>query len=178
LIEKAYVLFGPPGAGKTVVLKILVAALDCQVVSMSGLIKHYRPEFIPTMAKGGLIPDEVVIELLSAHTPKAPKVAFDGAPRTKVQSAFMMDKLLKGAQVISFGMDIPEEESRRRVLEVRTKEEDRSDAKPEVFERRMDFYKLHKIDVVEHLKLNSRFVGLNARVPIPHVRSQVFLSLS
>ena len=100
------VLFGPPGAGKGTQAKRLVDILRLPQVSTGDLMRAERAsgsalgkQFDEYMSKGLLVPDGLVLELLTQRLaqPDAKKgVIFDGYPRT-VPQAEALDTMLEAA---------------------------------------------------------------------------------
>ena len=100
------VLFGPPGAGKGTQAKRLVDILGLPQVSTGDLMRAERAsgsdlgkQFDQFMSKGLLVPDGLVLELLTQRLARADAkkgVIFDGYPRT-VPQAEALDAMLVAA---------------------------------------------------------------------------------
>lgn len=99
------VLFGPPGAGKGTQAVRLVENLGVPQISTGDLMRAERASgselgkrFDDYMNKGQLVPDELVVELLTNRLKKddaAKGAIFDGYPRT-VPQAETLDQILSG----------------------------------------------------------------------------------
>jgi adenylate kinase len=122
------VLFGPPGSGKGTQSEKLIALYGLKHLSTGDLLRSEIAAQTPLgmeaktiMDKGQLVPDEVVIGMISTAleaNPQARGFLFDGFPRTVAQ-AEALDKLLelKGTQInIMLGLEVDQEELVKRLL--------------------------------------------------------------
>jgi adenylate kinase len=122
------VLFGPPGSGKGTQSEKLIAQYGLKHLSTGDLLRSEIAAQTPLgmeaktiMDKGQLVPDEVVIGMISAAleaNPQAKGFLFDGFPRTVAQ-AEALDKLLelKGTQInVMLALEVDEEELVKRLL--------------------------------------------------------------
>lgn len=132
------ILFGPPGSGKGTQSERLIAKYGLKHLSTGDLLRSEIAGQTPLgmeakklMDKGQLVPDEVVIGMISSAVdanPQAKGFLFDGFPRTVAQ-AEALDKLLKlkGTQIHAMiSMLVSEEELVKRLLN-RGKTSGRSD---------------------------------------------------
>ncbi len=97
------ILFGPPGSGKGTQSERLIAKFGLKHLSTGDILRSEIAnktalglEAKTLMDKGELVPDEVVIGMISAAldaNPDANGFLFDGFPRTKAQSV-ALDNLL------------------------------------------------------------------------------------
>ena len=145
------VLFGPPGSGKGTQSVNIVAAYQLQHISTGDLLRDevsrqttLGVEAKKYMDQGLLVPDEVVIGMISSkidESPDARGFIFDGFPRTRAQ-AEALDKLLefKNTQIhLVLALEVPEQELVRRLLS-RGETSGRSDDTEEVITRRIKEY--------------------------------------
>ncbi|MBX2926017.1 MAG: adenylate kinase [Chitinophagaceae bacterium] len=167
------ILFGPPGSGKGTQSEKLIAKYELKHLSTGDLLRSEIANQTPLgleaksfMDKGQLVPDEVVIGMISSALdghPEAKGFLFDGFPRTEAQ-AEALDKLLKLKKTaihLMLALDVSEEELVKRLLG-RGKTSGRSDdTNEEVIRARIveyhkktspvaDYYA--KFDKVKHIK--------------------------
>ena len=122
------ILFGPPGSGKGTQSEKLIAKYGLKHLSTGDLLRSEISNKTPLgleaksmMDKGQLVPDEVVIGMISSaleSNPDAKGFLFDGFPRTSAQ-AEALDKLLelKNTSIIMMlAMVVSEEELVSRLL--------------------------------------------------------------
>jgi adenylate kinase len=98
------ILFGPPGSGKGTQSERLIAKYGLKHLGTGDLLRSEIAGQTPLglaaksyMDKGMLVPDEVVIEMISSaldNNPGANGFLFDGFPRTTAQ-AEALDKLVQ-----------------------------------------------------------------------------------
>src|ERR1700744_715464 len=122
------ILFGPPGSGKGTQSERLIAKYGLKHLSTGDILRSEIAGQTPLgmaarsfMEKGQLVPDEVVIEMISSaldNNPRAHGFLFDGFPRTTAQ-AEALDKLLaqKGTSIaIVLALQVSEGELVKRLL--------------------------------------------------------------
>ncbi len=122
------ILFGPPGSGKGTQSEKLIEKYGLKHLSTGDLLRSEIAAKTPLgleaknfMDKGQLVPDEVVIGMISTALDANPHVAgflFDGFPRTEAQSE-ALDKLLKLKKTeigVVLALIVTEEELIKRLL--------------------------------------------------------------
>ncbi len=122
------ILFGPPGSGKGTQSEKLIAAYGLIHLSTGDLLRSEIARQTPLgleakhiMDKGQLVPDEVVIGMISSAldaNPASKGFLFDGFPRTVAQSE-ALDKLLhlKNTEIgVVLALEVSEEELVKRLL--------------------------------------------------------------
>ena len=122
------ILFGPPGSGKGTQSEKLIEAYGLKHLSTGDLLRSEIARQTPLgleaksiMDKGQLVPDEVVIGMISSaieSNPEAKGFLFDGFPRTVAQSE-ALDKLLKLKNTeigVVLAMEVGEEARVKRLL--------------------------------------------------------------
>lgn len=167
------ILFGPPGSGKGTQSEKLIAKYRLKHLSTGDLLRSEIAAQTPLgleaknfMDKGQLVPDEVVIGMISTAldaNQDAEGFLFDGFPRTEAQ-AEALDKLLKLKKTsihLMLALDVSEDELISRLLN-RGKTSGRSDDTNETVIRARiaeyhkktstvaDYY--NKFDKVRHVK--------------------------
>ena len=165
------ILFGPPGSGKGTQSQNIVDTYKLQHISTGDLLREEVSNQSPLglearkyMDQGMLVPDEVVIGMISSkidETPDARGFIFDGFPRTKEQ-AEALDKLLefKNTSIdLVLSLEVPEQELVKRLLH-RGETSGRSDDNEEVISRRIKEYHSKTAPVAGHYDAQGKFVGL------------------
>ncbi len=122
------ILFGPPGSGKGTQSEKLTVKYNLKHLSTGDLLRSEIHNQTPLgneakklMDKGHLVPDEVVIGMISSALDSNPKCygfLFDGFPRTSAQ-AEALDKLLdlkKAPITAMLALEVSEEELVKRLL--------------------------------------------------------------
>ncbi len=122
------ILFGPPGSGKGTQSEKIIAKYNLVHLSTGDLLRSeisrqtaLGVEAKKIMDRGELVPDEVVIGMISSaleNNPDAEGFLFDGFPRTAAQ-AKALDALLKLKQSsinVMLALDVSEDELIKRLL--------------------------------------------------------------
>jgi len=146
------ILFGPPGSGKGTQSSNIVQHYRLLHVSTGDLLRDEVSRQTPLgveakkyMDQGLLVPDEVVIGMISSkidESPDARGFIFDGFPRTRAQ-AEALDKLLefKNTQIhLVLSLEVPEEELMKRLIG-RGETSGRSDDNEEIITKRIKEYR-------------------------------------
>lgn len=145
------VLFGPPGSGKGTQSANILKTYNLQHISTGDLLRDEVTRQTPLgveakkfMDQGMLVPDEVVIGMISSKIDEnqhARGFIFDGFPRTKAQ-AEALDKLLefKNTEIsLVLSLEVPEQELVTRLLG-RGATSGRSDDNEEIIAKRIKEY--------------------------------------
>lgn len=153
------VLFGPPGSGKGTQSEKLIEKYGLIHLSTGDLLRKEMKAGTPLgneakslIEKGQLVPDEVVVGMISSAleaNPKARGFLFDGFPRTIAQ-AQALDKLLalkKTAIHAVLFLMVNEEELIKRLVGRAQTSGRMDDADPEVQRKRQDVYKNETLPV-------------------------------
>ena len=122
------ILFGPPGSGKGTQSEKIIAAYGLIHLSTGDILRREISAGTPLgleakslMDKGILVPDEVVVGMISSaldNNPGAKGFLFDGFPRTEAQSV-ALDKLLaeKNTAIgVVLALDVSRDELLKRLL--------------------------------------------------------------
>lgn len=166
------ILFGPPGSGKGTQSEKLIAKYGFKHLATGDILRAeianktaLGMEAKSLMDKGQLVPDEVVIGMIStaldAH-PDVPGFLFDGFPRTTAQ-AEALDKLLKLKETeigVVLALQVPDEELISRMLN-RAKTSGRADDADENVQRnRLEIYKRDTLPVAAHYSKQDKVVNI------------------
>lgn len=181
------ILFGPPGSGKGTQAQKLVEKYKLLHISTGDLLRSELKAATPLgieakkyIDKGELVPDEVVIGMISSqlnqYIGKVKGFIFDGFPRTQAQ-AEALDKLLEFkdtsiTQVLA--LDVPEEEVVKRILNRGLNSGRSDDNDTSIIKNRFNVYLNETTAVADHYKESDKFT----LVPGDGTIDEVFESLS
>ena len=156
------ILFGPPGSGKGTQSERLIAQYGLKHLSTGDLLRGEIAGQTPLglaaksfMDKGQLVPDEVVIEMISSaldNNPKANGFLFDGFPRTTAQ-AEALDKLLKQKHTqidVVLALQVTQEELVKRLLNRGLTSGRSDDTNEEIIGARIEEYERKTSAVAEY----------------------------
>lgn len=165
------ILFGPPGSGKGTQSQNIVETYKLAHISTGDLLREevsketaLGVEAQKYMDQGLLVPDEVVIGMISGKIddmPDARGFIFDGFPRTKEQ-AEALDKLLEFKETsieLVLSLEVPEDELVKRLLG-RGQTSGRSDDTEEVITKRIKEYHAKTAAVANHYDAFGKLVTL------------------
>lgn len=179
------ILFGPPGSGKGTQSENLVEKYGLVHLSTGDLLRKERQLKTPLgveaqqfIDKGQLVPDEVVIGMISSaldNNTEARGFLFDGFPRTEAQ-AEALDKLLelkKSEIALVLFLEVNEEELIKRLIN-RGKTSGRSDdADEEIQRKRQEVYKKETLPVAAHYSKVKKVVNVNGMGTIDEIFSRL-----
>lgn len=164
------ILFGPPGSGKGTQSEKIIEKFHLVHLSTGDLLRsqiaHQTAlglEAKKLMDKGQLVPDEVVVGMISTaleENPQAKGFLFDGFPRTAAQ-AEALDSLLeikKTPVKVMLALDVSEDELVKRILK-RGQSSGRSDDTDEsIIAARVAEYKNKTEAVADYYRKSDKVV--------------------
>jgi adenylate kinase len=179
------ILFGPPGSGKGTQSEKLTVKYNLMHLSTGDLLRSeiknqtaLGNEAQKHMDKGHLVPDEVVIGMISSaldSNPKCDGFLFDGFPRTSAQ-AEALDKLLelkKTPIAAMLALDVSEEELVTRLLK-RGETSGRSDDNNDIIIReRIEEYHRKTAPVADHYKKAGKAVYVKGEGSVEEIFSSL-----
>ena len=166
------VLFGPPGSGKGTQSEKLIAQYGLKHLSTGDLLRSEIANQTPLgleakklMDTGQLVPDEVVIGMISSSldaNPQAKGFLFDGFPRTKAQSQ-ALDSLLqqRGEEInVVLALEVTEEELVKRLLNRGLTSGRSDDTNEEVIRARIGEYNKKTSAVADYYRNFDKVVSI------------------
>lgn len=163
------ILFGPPGSGKGTQSANIIQKYGLIHLSTGDLLRSEIGDKTPLgleakkfMDQGHLVPDEVVIGMISSKleaNPEARGFIFDGFPRTTAQ-AEALDKLLalkKTAISVVLSLEVPEDALIKRLLNRGLTSGRSDDATEEVVKARIVEYHNKTAPVADHYSKFGKF---------------------
>lgn len=179
------ILFGPPGSGKGTQSERLIAQYGLKHLSTGDLLRSEISNNTPLGAeakklidKGQLVPDEVVIGMISTaldNNPEAKGFLFDGFPRTKAQ-AESLDKLLalKNASINVFlALQVEDVELIKRIMQRGLTSGRSDDTNEEIIKARISEYNAKTSSVADYYKQFDKVETIKGEGSI----DQIFTSL-
>jgi adenylate kinase len=184
------ILLGPPGAGKGTQAQRLIQRYGLVQLSTGEMLRAAVAAQTPVglkakdiMANGGLVPDEVVIGIISDRMdqPDAAKgFILDGFPRT-VPQAEALDDLLKRKHIrLDAVIELRVNESallqrvETRVAEMRARgEEVRIDDTPEVLSKRLASYRTLTEPLIHYYSERRKLLTVDGMMTIEHVTREI-----
>ena len=184
------ILLGPPGAGKGTQAQRLIHRYGIVQLSTGEMLRAAVAAQTPVglkakdiMAGGGLVPDDVVIGIISDRMdqPDAAKgFILDGFPRT-VPQAEALDELLKKKHIrLDAVIELRVNESallqrvETRVAEMRARgEEVRIDDTPEVLSKRLASYRTLTEPLIHYYSERRKLLTVDGMMTIEHVTREI-----
>ena len=184
------ILLGPPGAGKGTQAQRLIHRYGIVQLSTGEMLRAAVAAQTPVglkakdiMASGGLVPDEIVIGIISDRLdqPDAAKgFILDGFPRT-VPQAEALDELLKKKHIkLDAVIELRVNESallqrvETRVAEMRARGENvRIDDTPEVLTKRLASYRSLTEPLIHYYSERRKLLTVDGMMTIEHVTREI-----
>jgi adenylate kinase len=184
------ILLGPPGAGKGTQAQRLINRYGIIQLSTGEMLRAAVAAQTPVglkakdiMASGGLVPDEIVIGIISDRLdqPDAARgFILDGFPRTVPQAA-ALDELLKKKHIkLDAVVELRVNESallqrvETRVAEMRARGEDvRIDDTPEVLTKRLASYRSLTEPLIHYYSERRKLLTVDGMMTIEHVTREI-----
>jgi adenylate kinase len=184
------ILLGPPGSGKGTQAQRLIHRYGIVQLSTGEMLRAAVAAQTPVglkakdiMANGGLVPDEIVIGIISDRLdqPDAAKgFILDGFPRTVPQAQALDDLLKKKHIKLDAAIELRVNESallRRvetRVAEMRARgEEVRIDDTPEVLTKRLASYRSLTEPLIHYYSERRKLLTVDGMMTIEHVTREI-----
>jgi adenylate kinase len=168
-----FLIFGPPGSGKGTQSVKLAEKFNLLHLSTGDMLRaeisagsELGLKMSSVMAKGELVPDEVVIEMIAAKIDSAKDYTgflFDGFPRTVAQTEELEEMLNKRGMMIDsmLVLEVEHDELVKRLV-ARAELSGRPDDKdPEVIENRISVYRSKTEPVINFCREKGIYQPVN-----------------
>jgi adenylate kinase len=184
------ILLGPPGSGKGTQAQRLVHKHNIIQFSTGEMLRAAVAAQTPVgikaqsiMASGGLVPDEIVIGIISDRMDQpdaANGFILDGFPRTVPQAQALDDLLKKKHMKLDAVIELRVNESallqrvETRVAEMRARgEEVRIDDTPEVLTKRLASYRALTEPLIHYYSERRKLLTVDGMMTIEHVTREI-----
>src|SRR5580692_10455896 len=184
------ILLGPPGSGKGTQAQRLIHRYGIIQLSTGEMLRAAVAAQTPVglkakdiMASGGLVPDDVVIGIISDRLDQpdaANGFILDGFPRTVPQAAALDDLLKKKHIKLDAVVELRVNESallqrvETRVAEMRARgEEVRIDDTPEVLSKRLASYRSLTEPLIHYYSERRKLLTVDGMMTIEHVTREI-----
>jgi adenylate kinase len=168
-----FLIFGPPGSGKGTQSVKLAQKFNLVHLSTGDMLRaeiaagtELGKKMSSIMAKGELVPDEVVIEMIASKIDSAKNTAgflFDGFPRT-VEQTKELEKMLGKRKMkidLMLVLDVEHDELVNRLI-LRAEQSGRPDDKdPAVIENRISVYKSKTEPIINYCREHGIYQPVN-----------------
>jgi adenylate kinase len=184
------ILLGPPGSGKGTQAQRLVQRYSIVQLSTGDMLRAAVAAETPIglkakdiMASGGLVPDEVVVGIISDRLDQpdaANGFILDGFPRT-VPQAEALDQLLKKKGIkldavielrVNESVLLQRVETRAAEMQARG-EEVRADDTPEVLTKRLSSYRSQTEPLIHYYSEARKLLTVDGMMTIEHVTEEI-----
>lgn len=182
------ILFGPPGCGKGTQAKKLVEERGMVQLSTGDMLRaaiasgsELGERVKGIMARGELVSDEIVIELIENRLPEAEAAGgaiFDGFPRTVAQ-AEALDSMLdrRGARIDRVVRLMVDEDELLARVTGRFEQQGRPDDNPETFVTRLAAYNSQTAPLLPYYEAAGKIREVDGMGSIDQVASAIAESL-
>jgi adenylate kinase len=184
------ILLGPPGAGKGTQAQRLVQRYGIVQLSTGEMLRAAVAAQTPVglkakdiMASGGLVPDEIVIGIISDRLDKPDMTKgfiLDGFPRTVPQAQALDDLLKKKRIKLDAVVELRVNESallqrvENRVAEMHARgEQVRVDDTPEVLSKRLASYRSQTEPLIHYYSERRKLLTVDGMMTIEHVTREI-----
>jgi adenylate kinase len=178
------ILFGPPAAGKGTQAKRLVTTRGMVQLSTGDMLRaaiaagsDLGLKVKDILATGGLVSDEIVIDLIKENLPAAEAAGgaiFDGFPRTVAQ-AEALDAMLgeRGAKIDKVVRLKVDEAALVTRIEKRFAEEGRSDDNPEAYKVRLAAYNAQTAPLLPYYAAQGKLYEVDGMGAVEDVAARI-----
>lgn len=179
------ILFGPPGSGKGTQSEKLIAKYNFKHLSTGDLLRSEIVKKTPLgleakkfMDHGQLVPDEVVIGMISSALDDNPDIVgflFDGFPRTSKQ-AEALDNLLKLKKLsinVMLALDVTEQELVKRLVKRGETSGRPDDNNEHVIRTRIQEYHKKTSPVADHYKKENKVILIKGEGTVDDIFSNL-----
>jgi adenylate kinase len=174
-------ILGPQGSGKGTQAKVIAASYDVPHVATGDILRtaiahgtDLGRRVAPILARGDLVPDELMVDLIRARLAEEDGFVLDGFPRTLPQAEAldaMLEEIGKPLDVVLL-LEVSDDVALERLLERRA-QEGRSDDAPEAIRNRLSLYHELTEPVVERYRAGGMLVAVDGERTVEDVAREI-----
>jgi adenylate kinase len=174
-------LLGIQGSGKGTQAKRIAEEYDSPHVATGDILRQAIADGTPlgkeveeTLARGDLVPDAIMIELIRERLADSDGFVLDGFPRTMAQAEALDDMLAEIGRPLDvvFELQVPDDVARERIAK-RALAEGRADDAPTAIDNRIETYHRETEPIVEHYRARGSLVGIPGTGTVEEVFRQI-----
>ncbi len=174
-------LLGIQGSGKGTQAKRIAAEYDSPHVATGDILRKAIEDGTPLgkqvediLARGELVPDATMIELIRERLTDSDGFVLDGFPRTMAQAEALDDMLAEINRPLDvvFVLQVPDDVARERLAK-RGLEEGRADDTPSAIDTRIATYHRETEPIVEHYRARGSLVSIPGTGTVEEVFRQI-----
>ncbi len=174
-------LLGIQGSGKGTQAKRIAAEYDSPHVATGDILRKAIEDGTPLgkqvediLARGELVPDATMIELIRERLTDSDGFVLDGFPRTMAQAEALDDMLAEINRPLDvvFVLQVPDDVARERLAK-RGLEEGRADDTPSAIDTRIATYHRETEPIVEHYRTRGSLVAIRGTGTVEEVFRQI-----
>jgi adenylate kinase len=178
-------LLGIQGSGKGTQAKRIAAEYDSPHVATGDILRKAIEDGTPLgeevkgiLARGDLVPDATMIDLIREWLAESDGFVLDGFPRTMAQAEALDDMLAEINRPLDvvFELQVPDDVARERIAK-RAAEEGRADDTPTAIDNRIATYHRETEPIVEHYRARGSLVGIPGTGTVEEVFRQIHEAL-
>jgi adenylate kinase len=174
-------LLGIQGSGKGTQAKRIAAEYDSPHVATGDILRKAIEDGTPLgkqvegiLARGDLVPDATMIDLIRERLAESDGFVLDGFPRTMAQAEALDEMLAEINRPLDvvFVLQVPDDVARERLAK-RALEEGRADDTPTAIDTRIATYHRETEPIVEHYRIRGSLVPIPGTGTVEEVFRQI-----
>jgi adenylate kinase len=179
-------IIGPSGCGKSTQAKLVAEKFGLQHFSTGALLRQEIEsasvlglDAKSYIAKGNLVPDDIVFALLVSNLQKINNQNFiiDGFPRLLNQGQYIEKYLANKGQpldlVIHLDVTVEEIQARRAKMQDTFQDKNRTDNTPEAIASRQKFYDDNNGPIMDYFSASDKLLRVNGNRPIEPIFADI-----
>ena len=186
IMNKVFIILGPPGSGKGTQAKRIAQKLDLIYFGTGDLMRQEAEKATPMglefkkvwdEGRGGLVSEELVQKFVEGKINEievTKGVVFDGYPRTIPQAEHLEGILQERGidHLFVVNLVVTPESSIKRMSKRRV-DENRVEDEPSVFRKRIEVYQKQTAPLVDYYQKQGKLIDIDGEPPIEEVWEEI-----